>query len=685
MRPFLRPFAIATCSLVAFAGEAAPLVDLRIDGPRLAEHWPASIYAKLWNDPAFAPFRKQWDDGMAAAKTTSGVDITSVISVLRIYARLDSLVAGPDGKPKLGGFAQADLGAQAATLFALATKNAAARVKPVTVAGADAALGDADAVVARFGSTLVIAPTGTTPAPVPFPAATDDISASGDALGVIDAVRPLLPPEQRAEFESNLALMRSWYQGRISYRANLVPEGVLETFANTAPRQPWMLPVDRALLDRLPATALIAGATALDGAEYWKLLRPAILNAMRRQATAAGGEMTEEQAQLAMDSGLKSFGLTCTVKELISGLTGTMLLAITPSMPFPAATIAVPRSPALDQVIGMLLGQMKTALPAEGAAASVIIPNIGIAVQVLRAPKHWVLTSDPVLATTWIGAKPGGWSTAPAGALALAKAPTDAFVIGASDTPAVLRNLLPYLGMGLTFAKDLTPEQRNAIVQLTTRLAAIAGTGYVVGGTRDGAQITEMRGLVGFAAMPAIIAAIAIPSLLESRNSANEAAAAASLKSGLFPAEILFQSGAYHDADGDNVGEFGLLSEISGRRGAGQIKPGELSFVAGPLARGDEANGYRFAVWLPDGAGGAVGEPAGGDPRPAKPAAANAQERRFVIYAWPSAAGQGATMFALTPDGEVRSAPWTGEAPAWNALFGGQGWEAAPTWPKYAK
>jgi type IV pilus assembly protein PilA len=48
-------------------------------------------------------------------------------------------------------------------------------------------------------------------------------------------------------------------------------------------------------------------------------------------------------------------------------------------------------------------------------------------------------------------------------------------------------------------------------------------------------------------AIIAIIAAIAIPNLLESRITANESAAAASLKSGLFPAEVTFQGGNYCD------------------------------------------------------------------------------------------------------------------------------------------
>ena len=59
-------------------------------------------------------------------------------------------------------------------------------------------------------------------------------------------------------------------------------------------------------------------------------------------------------------------------------------------------------------------------------------------------------------------------------------------------------------------------------------------------------------------AIIAIIAAIAIPNLLESRITANESAAAASLKSGIFPAQVQFQSGSYSDIDSNGRGEYAV-------------------------------------------------------------------------------------------------------------------------------
>jgi prepilin-type N-terminal cleavage/methylation domain-containing protein len=78
---------------------------------------------------------------------------------------------------------------------------------------------------------------------------------------------------------------------------------------------------------------------------------------------------------------------------------------------------------------------------------------------------------------------------------------------------------------------------------------------------RHGFTLIELMIVI---AIIAIIAAIAIPNLMESRVTANEANAAASMKSGIFPGEVQFQAGGYQDIDVNNQGEFGTMGALCG-------------------------------------------------------------------------------------------------------------------------
>jgi type II secretory pathway pseudopilin PulG len=208
---------------------------------------------------------------------------------------------------------------------------------------------------------------------------------------------------------------------------------------------------------------------------------------------------------------------------------------------------------------------------------------------------------------------------------------------------------------------------------------------------KDGTLVSEGQSMIGASsiAVVAIIAAIAIPNLLESRVAANEAAAAATLKSGIFPAQVQFQGGGYRDLDHDNVGEYGFLGELSGGPIAGQANDLQLALLT-PTERWNkplpEANGYRFAMFLADGKGGAFGaedqQPAGLSEN------ANEGERSFIAYAWPIDEDSGRRAFAITHVGTVyatQAKELDGKAPAWNTLFGGEGknWKDEPQWQPY--
>ena len=103
----------------------------------------------------------------------------------------------------------------------------------------------------------------------------------------------------------------------------------------------------------------------------------------------------------------------------------------------------------------------------------------------------------------------------------------------------------------------------------------------------------------------AIIAAIAIPSLLRARISANEASAISSLRT-LSSAQISFQAGCYQDADSDGVGDYGTLAQLQNPDGAAGV-PGYIAGVPGyideTLASGVK-QGYNFTMNVVAGGGG---------------------------------------------------------------------------------
>jgi hypothetical protein len=167
---------------------------------------------------------------------------------------------------------------------------------------------------------------------------------------------------------------------------------------------------------------------------------------------------------------------------------------------------------------------------------------------------------------------------------------------------------------------------------------------------------------------------------------AREAAAAATLKSGIFPAEVQCKEDVVLDQDGNGIGEYGLLSEITGRRAVNVPGLDKLKKMPGPLAQGEVAYSYRFAAYLPDGKGGAITEPTEEGPRkPLGNDAAKGQEQHFVVYAWPNEPNMCKRMLAITETGQVLFAPWEGQPPEWNAVFGGKGWGSELAWKPFLK
>ncbi len=96
-----------------------------------------------------------------------------------------------------------------------------------------------------------------------------------------------------------------------------------------------------------------------------------------------------------------------------------------------------------------------------------------------------------------------------------------------------------------------------------------------------------------------IIAAIALPQLIRSRMSGNEAAAIAAMRT-LTSAETQFQTSGFADADADNVGDYGPLN---GATSLANPAAGTAPFIDEVLATGTKS-GYAFAITVDNAADG---------------------------------------------------------------------------------
>ncbi len=162
-------------------------------------------------------------------------------------------------------------------------------------------------------------------------------------------------------------------------------------------------------------------------------------------------------------------------------------------------------------------------------------------------------------------------------------------------------------------------------------------------------------------AIIAILAGLAIPSLISARLSANESAAVSTLRN-ISSAQAQFQASSKADVDLDGTGEFGGFRELSARwdvRGdanVGKNLPPVLSGGFRESALGSvgavERSGYYFRILLPN----ANGEGVCVDDTTASFANVDADlaETTWCCYAWPgNYAASGNRCFAINQSGDI--------------------------------
>jgi hypothetical protein len=660
---------LAPALLTAAATAADPLAEVALaPADQLVRHFEASIYGKLWTDKSLEPVRQLLDQWRQTMRDEHKADPWLVFTACRgVGLRLAELPAGKDatGEPQFAAVAEfGDQAAGAMTLLQLMTD-----LPEMKLPGADAAIGDDASRFARFGTRIRFA-AGMADFPVWRPeTGDDDLAARVDLHGLM-RVALTAGGEQPAEAAPLLARIAD-----LSIRARLDEGGLMARMHCVWPSSGFR-PVTRDDLAGIPAEAMDVTAIGFDAAEWWKDFGPTIL-ALAGRDSDGGATGAEHEA----DSALEDAGLP-PLKETISALSGTSVVFVTPGTPMPGYSLLLTRTPALDKIAAALVAKLGVEMPAEGTALALPLPRFPVVPQLVVEKGRMLLTSDAGLAATWPG---HGWNETAAGKAALAHLDEHTVVISGSDTPAQIRMAAGLANLMIAQLPMLTPQQKQAIVGGLTRLSTLASADWYALRTGKDQLDAEGRGgaNVGGIGAIAIVAAIAIPNLLESRVAAQESAAAAALKSGLLPAEVQFQNGGYLDEDGNGIGEYGFFDEMSGQV---EAAPGITLNLLAPSFHGANPviSGYRYAIFLPEAKDKARADPAPDKPKP-DPASASLRERRWIAYAWPVDRKQGRRIFAIDQSGNVYTTVWDGKVPEWNALYGGKTWEDPPVWPPYRR
>lgn len=651
-------------AVACWAGEAGPVRIRLADAAVLERHWEASLFAKAFGDAQLSRLRERVVSALADPRRGVGVD---AVAVARAARAIELGYFGSDQRGRPCWWLQADLGIQAPPV-ARGIAHWAGMTRLVEVPLADEAWSMDGLTVARFAGIVAIGRPSTLLPAAPGRAASD-IEIDADLRTLAAGVRgtPVL--------EQVLALIATRDAG-LTVRADLNADGAAWR-GEARMATDGLRAVDRALLSALPADTQAVILIGVDGRKAWHSSGPGL----RALADAALGD-----ARGPLRDWLRGMLAGSALESLVTACDGTIALFATPGAPLPGMGLLAPRSQALDDAVAASCARFGCAVPAEGG--SVLVPLQGLPVPVLLARwrTHWLLTSD-ARAEAWGRDGGAGFAASAMGAELLRRAPEGACYMAAIDGGAALRAGSALIGNWLDGQRGLRQGERQALLTGLINLSGILPPAYQwARSTAQGLSLAGGGGDPTWVALPALAVARALPGWLESRMADNEVAAMAALKSVIFPAEVQFQGACHLDQDADAIGEYGLLSELAGRRAAGPQQAGAAPLMPGPLATSDVLAGYRFTVFLPDGRGGAIGEPAGDGPRPSIVDGvvvkdADAQEGAFVAYAWPLQAESGTRMFAIDQSGQVRERIWDGQAPAWNSLYGGGTWADDPVWP----
>lgn len=438
--------------------------------------------------------------------------------------------------------------------------------------------------------------------------------------------------------------------------------------------------VDAEVLAQLPGTALMTVALGMDLSTWFDAHGELALQAV---AALHGLEAAELEAHLSdlldmleIDDGLPG---------LARALGGTWTLSLgTDSGILPDLLLSMPAHPQWDRLLIQALAQIEQVAPQVGGMVLIDmpIPQMPQLLALGRSADRWWLGTDALQVEAQAQGQGGGFLASPAGAALAARLDGQPCLVMATDTRRIMRSLLPLL----VVLGNLPEDGRHALAlaDALVHLVRAADIDLSLARQVDGGLRLEGEGLLlgGPWANPTLVpllAAIGLPNVFESRGSAEEMAAIATLRGGILAGQFTFQAGVYNDLNGNNLGEYGFLPQLSGRAasfgttGHDGLAAGNLE-ILGPEFAGPGAviRGYHFTVYLPDADGIPIDwveaqRRLAAGVTPLGPEA----ERAFIAYAWPADPASGQRVFALNQEGWLAGLPvdLVELPPAWNAAL----------------
>ena len=489
-----------------------PLADIAIpDIERLRERYSKSIYGILWNDPNNAFIRDAFTQNMTLQfdriKQRDGLDLQLILSNLeRAGATLISLdSSAPDMSMYQAYISFKENGAK--EIMKLSALDGAAAL--VDADGADEAFisENGSVVLSRFGNTLVISDPDYIEVPAQPAGIESDIqiNVAGKKLihTIIDTIYAQAPQKPKIKKEHLKQVIGRYDQ--FTHTATIKEAGIYEEIDFIGPEKSGVQPLDKKTLSRIPQNALAVAALGVNGKDLWTDHILSIIDLIAEE----DGSKSTETIITEINNNLSFLGIDQNLSDIFEGLSGTYFMTITPSVPYPAISIGIPRSESTDTLINsILVAQLNIIRPPEGQIEMIPMPTGIPPLQLGFGKDYWFLSTDPVLTKAWISGNSSGWDKTPVATSVLGDLKEEPFLVAAMDAKQVITIGQSTLGL-LSFAARGEEKTRIQTVQkLLQRAAQLVEPNYIVATQNKSDFHYEMYSLCG--SLPVLMAPGAI-------------------------------------------------------------------------------------------------------------------------------------------------------------------------------